>query len=301
MVSLPLLGSNMTRRNRRLVLKFAKKYWNVYTNVIKENLSKDSRLSTYLAVDSSQSRHHYSSILYSDGGAPKGFEKYFPNGDKKNTKTNSSSNKADSGEKRKPFEFELKFGGSKKSSGGSSGGGDGKEGPTDQQKAATLFTLGLAVVLGLSFFNERYQEINWRDFVNEYLSKNNVERLEVVNKKWVRVIAKNPGIKIPWFTIGSVDVFDRNLEAVQLEQNVESINFLPVTYKDEMDSTTLTNAFLWVAPLAFIFFLMRRGMSGMVGAMGGAGRPGASGKGGMFGFGQSTARILKENTGVTFK
>ena len=38
----------------------------------------------------------------------------------------------------------------------------------------------------------------------------------------------------------------------------------------------------------------------VVGAMGG--RPGTPGaKGGMFGFGQSTARILKENTGVTFK
>ena len=39
----------------------------------------------------------------------------------------------------------------------------------------------------------------------------------------------------------------------------------------------------------------------MGGAMGG--RPGAPGgsKGGMFGFGQSTARIIKENTGVTFK
>lgn len=40
----------------------------------------------------------------------------------------------------------------------------------------------------------------------------------------------------------------------------------------------------------------------MSGMMGGAGRPGsAGGKGGMFGFGQSTARIIKENTGVTFK
>jgi hypothetical protein len=44
-------------------------------------------------------------------------------------------------------------------------------------------------------------------------------------------------------------------------------------------------------------------MGSLGGAMGGApGRPGAPGsKGGMFGFGQSTARILKENTGVTFK
>jgi len=47
---------------------------------------------------------------------------------------------------------------------------------------------------------------------------------------------------------------------------------------------------------------MRRGMGSLGGAMGAPGRPGAPGaKGGMFGFGQSTARILKENTGVTFK
>jgi hypothetical protein len=68
-----------------------------------------------------------------------------------------------------------------------------KRTPIDQQKAALLFAAGLAIVFGLSYINERYQEINWRDFTNEYLNKANVERLEVVNKKWVRVIAKNPG------------------------------------------------------------------------------------------------------------
>ena len=39
------------------------------------------------------------------------------------------------------------------------------------------------------------------------------------------------------------------------------------------------------------------GMGGMGGGSGGAG----GSKGGIFGFGQSTARIIKENTGVTFK
>ena len=39
-------------------------------------------------------------------------------------------------------------------------------------------------------------------------------------------------------------------------------------------------------------------MTGMMG-----GRPGGAGgsRGGVFGFGQSTARIIKDNTGVTFK
>jgi ATP-dependent Zn protease len=60
------------------------------------------------------------------------------------------------------------------------------------------------------------------------------------------------------------------------------------------------NLLSFLLPLLFIGFMMRRGMSAMGGK--GPGNPFGGGKGGgMFGFGQSTARILKENTGVTFK
>jgi hypothetical protein len=48
-------------------------------------------------------------------------------------------------------------------------------------------------LMGLaSFLNDRYREITWRDFVNEYYNKSNVDRLEVVNKKWVRIITRTP-------------------------------------------------------------------------------------------------------------
>ncbi|OTF71636.1 hypothetical protein BLA29_012973 [Euroglyphus maynei] len=67
-----------------------------------------------------------------------------------------------------------------------------------------------------------------------------VEKLEVVNKKWVRVkfmpgapVATNTTL---WFNIGSVETFERNLENIQLETNVEPANFVPVVYKNEMDS-----------------------------------------------------------------
>ena len=165
----------------------------------------------------------------SDGGKPppKGFEKYFPGGgggggdggggNKKNSSeakpSSSSSSKPESTDgKNNKFEFELKFGGNKKSS---SSNNDGEKlvdweknckiylfkknelkmhrSSTDQQKAFLLFAAGVALVMGLSFMNDRYQEINWRDFTNEYLIKGNVDRLEVVNKKWVRIIAKSPG------------------------------------------------------------------------------------------------------------
>jgi ATP-dependent Zn protease len=69
---------------------------------------------------------------------------------------------------------------------------------------------------------------------------------------------------------------------------------------------TILNILSFVLPLAFLFFIMRRGMSsmggmGMPGMGGGGGKSGSGSRGGMFGFGQSTARIIKENTGVTFK
>ena len=46
-----------------------------------------------------------------------------------------------------------------------------------------------------------------------------------------------------------------------------------------------------------MFILKGMGMGGMGKSSGG----GAGSRGGIFGFGQSTARIIKENTGVTFK
>lgn len=65
-------------------------------------------------------------------------------------------------------------------------------------------------------------------------------------------------------------------------------------------SSALLSAFGWLVPLALLFYFTRRSFGGM-GMGGSSGRPGSGGMGGIFGFGQSTARILKENTGVTFK
>lgn len=55
-----------------------------------------------------------------------------------------------------------------------------------------IFLAGMATVFTLSAYNDRYKEITWRDFVNEYLNKERIEKLEVINKKWVRLSLKNP-------------------------------------------------------------------------------------------------------------
>jgi len=50
---------------------------------------------------------------------------------------------------------------------------------------AAVGTAGLLGLLTLLEFNNK--EITWKEFINLYLSKGIVEKLEVVNKKWVRV------------------------------------------------------------------------------------------------------------------
>ena len=40
---------------------------------------------------------------------------------------------------------------------------------------------------------------------------------------------------IPWFMIGSVDTFERNLEQAQREHEIETSNFIPVVYRSESD------------------------------------------------------------------
>jgi AFG3 family protein len=40
-------------------------------------------------------------------------------------------------------------------------------------------------------------------------------------------------LEIPWFSIGSVENFERNLEQVQLDLDIPRHDFIPVYYKEE--------------------------------------------------------------------
>ena len=46
MSSISMLGLNLTRRDKKLMIKYAKKFWNVYTNVNKRNVRNDDILMT---------------------------------------------------------------------------------------------------------------------------------------------------------------------------------------------------------------------------------------------------------------
>uniref|UniRef100_A0A8C6DV97 AFG3 like matrix AAA peptidase subunit 2 n=1 Tax=Moschus moschiferus TaxID=68415 RepID=A0A8C6DV97_MOSMO len=239
---------------------------------------------------------------------PKGFEKYFPNG--KNGKK-ASEPKEVMGEKKEP-----KPAAAPRPSGGGVGGG-GKRGskkddshwwsrfqkgdiPWDDKEFRMYFLWTALFWGGFLFyflFKSSGREITWKDFANNYLSKGVVDRLEVVNKRFVRVTF-TPG-KTPvdgqyvWFNIGSVDTFERNLETLQQELGIEGENRVPVVYIAESDGSFLLSMLPTVLIIAFLLYTIRRGPAGI-------GRPGR-GMGGLFSVGETTAKVLKDEIDVKFK
>ncbi|XP_051556669.1 AFG3-like protein 2 [Myxocyprinus asiaticus] len=239
---------------------------------------------------------------------PKGFEKYFPNS--KNGVPKNSEPKPSNAEVK-----EAKPTNAQKSTGG--GGGGGKRGgrkdestwysrlqkgdvPWDDKEFRMYFLFGAAFWTAVTyyfFFRDGGREVTWKDFVNGYLTKGVVDRLEVVNKRYVKVIftpGKTPvGGQYVWFNIGSVDTFERNLETAQLELGIEGENRLPVVYATESDGSFLLSMFPTVLIIGFLLFMLRRGPAG-------AGRPGR-GMGGLFSVSETTAKVLRDEIDVKFK
>ncbi|XP_048385530.1 AFG3-like protein 2 isoform X2 [Stegostoma tigrinum] len=239
---------------------------------------------------------------------PKGFEKYFPN--KKSRSTSESSNGSSS-------EAQAKSTNSQRSgSSGAGGGSGGKKGgrkdestwwarlqkgdiPWDDKEFRFYFLAGAAfwaTVAYYIFFRNVGREITWKDFVNNYLSKGIVDRLEVVNKRFVRVVFTPEKLAVDgyvWFNIGSVDTFERNLETAQQEQGIEGENKIPVVYSTESDGSFLLSMLPTILIIGFLLFTLRRGSAGV-------GRTGR-GMGGLFSVGETTAKVLKDEIDVKFK
>ena len=124
-----------------------------------------------------------------------------------------------------------------------------------------------------------------------------VEKLEVVNKKWVRVQVmpgnSTPGSGTVWFNIGSVDSFEKNIEAVQLEMGFEQQNLIPVVYKNEFDENTVIGLLPHIIMFALVFYAMRGASKMMMGGgMGKGGKRKSGGPGGLFGVMESTAKVV---------
>ncbi|KAL3859043.1 hypothetical protein ACJMK2_009281 [Sinanodonta woodiana] len=243
---------------------------------------------------------------------PKGFEKFFPDAKKKSPPKGTSEKMPQSPKEAPPSkaasasrendpnikEFTFNFGGKKDGKGGGKGGSFNPDDPY------IWLGVGAGIILLTTIsLRSNYKEITWKDFVTNYLGKGLVDSLEVVNKKWVRVKtaagSNAPDLGTIWFSIGSVEAFERNLENSQKELHIDQANFVNVVYKTQTEfDRMLYSAISLLLPIAIFIFIGRR--SGMLGGRNKT--PGSKGgAGGIFGFGQTTAQIIKNDIGVKFK
>uniref|UniRef100_F6VV10 AAA+ ATPase domain-containing protein n=2 Tax=Ornithorhynchus anatinus TaxID=9258 RepID=F6VV10_ORNAN len=230
---------------------------------------------------------------------PKGFEKYFKRSGRNVDPEESTPPNKDTGEPKEPES------GGNGGSGGKRGGKKDDSGwwkrmqkgdfPWDDKDFRYLMVMGAGFASGFLYFYFRDpgREITWKHFVQYYLARGLVDRLEVVNKQFVRVIP-TPGAsseKSVWFNIGSVDTFERNLETAQWELGIEAANQVAVIYTTESDGSFIKSLVPTLLLIGIFLYAVRRGPMG-------AGRGGRGG--GLFSVGETTAKILKDNIDVRF-
>lgn len=258
-------------------------------------------------------------ILRANGNVPKGFEEFFkpsqkqenqkqpaqqkerrgtarssppPSGDSKqdddedeedSTKSNSNKNKRKESKQSQSGNFEI------------------FEFKLNLSPQNVLFYSLPLMYLAWIMYNEQggSTEISWSDFRNNFLEKDMVEKLVVVNRSIVRVFLKGDsgtmkaaqGRYRHYFTIGSVESFEHKLDVAQLELNTALRERVPVTFTNE---TSLINIFLNIAPtlllVGVLLWLSRRATSS-----------GAGGQGGIFGIGKSKAKLFNQETDIKVK
>lgn len=149
------------------------------------------------------------------------------------------------------------------------------------------------------------RDITWQEFRTTFMDKGLVEKLTVVNKDRVKVTLHREAVQRMYpespaakdnsfnyyFSIGSVEAFERKLEDAQDELGIPSKERIPVSYESV---TSLTSLLINFAPTILILggtlFLIRR-MGG--GAGGGANNP--------FGMGKSRAKKFNHDTDIKIK
>ncbi|KAJ3106948.1 AAA ATPase afg3 [Phlyctochytrium planicorne] len=148
------------------------------------------------------------------------------------------------------------------------------------------------------------QAITYHQFRVEMLDKGFVDSLEVVNKQIVRVYLRPdapqmarfggapvpPGTSAYFFTIGSVESFERNLESAQRELGIPPKERIPVSYTNELSTFSILLNFAPTLLLVGVLYWMSR-------RAGGAG----GGSQGIFGIGKSKARLYNQETEVKVK
>lgn len=170
--------------------------------------------------------------------------------------------------------------------------------------ASFLISTLLTYYVYRSFFpGEANKDITWQEFRANFFDKGLVERLTVVNGTRVRVDLHRDAVARVYpdspasqpyfhyyFSIGSVDSFERRLDEAQNELGVPSVERVPVAYIDEVSWLSALVSFGPTLLLIGTFFWMSRRAAG-----------GAGGQSGIFGIGKSRAKRFNHETDIKTK
>ena len=151
---------------------------------------------------------------------------------------------------------------------------------------------------------ENSREITWQEFRTTFLDKGLVEKLTVVNQTRVRVDVhreataqmhpESPAVHDNfhyYFTIGSVEAFERKLDDAQRELNIPSSERIPVAYTNEVPlASTILSFGPTILFIGFLLWFSRRASSGAGG-----------GSNGIFGMGKSRAKKYNHETQIKIK
>ena len=117
---------------------------------------------------------------------------------------------------------------------------------------------------------------------------------QLLNKQPTTTNLSGPAPASYYFSIGSVETFERKLEAAQKDLGIQARDFIPVQYVTETSYLVEAAKLAPTALLIGAWFIMMRGMSGAAG--------GGGGMGGIFQIGKSKAkRVRPEDVNVTFR
>ena len=176
--------------------------------------------------------------------------------------------------------------------------GGGNNNPLNQ---VLILTTVVGVLWGLSNSGSGMsREITWQEFRTAFLDKGLVDKLIVVNRNKVRVKLHSnatggmfpPGAVAGeyYFSIGSVEAFERKLDEAQKELGIPSHERVPVAYHDEISAVgTLLHFAPTLLLIGMIVWMSRRASASSGSA------------GGLFGMGRSRAKLFNKETDVKVK
>jgi AFG3 family protein len=184
-------------------------------------------------------------------------------------------------------------------------------GPAKPKFNMTFFYLALIIILlGIQFFSggSKAVETTWHEVKGTMLKDGDIEKIVVVNKTSANIYLKEtsfdkykekigkgfskPGKSGPqfFFTIGSVDKFEENIDKAYQEFQTPDTSIVPITYDDTYDWSNLLSILFPVALIIFFYWFIFRRMS-----KGAGGGPG----GNIFSVGKSQAKLFDKDQKVT--